>query len=61
MTHLSHGEATPPAKPLSEFPSKDWTGYAQVIEWPLDKETLDVLGVTDYPIADTGSRAWSQI
>jgi EpsI family protein len=47
MTHLSHGEATPPAKPLSEFPAKVGP-YAQVIEWPLDKETLDVLGVTDY-------------
>ncbi len=47
MNHLSHGEATPPAKPLSEFPAKIGP-YAQVIEWPLDKETLDVLGVTDY-------------
>jgi EpsI family protein len=47
MAYLSHGEATPPAKPLSEFPSK-MGPWGQVIEWPLDKETIDVLGVTDY-------------
>ncbi len=47
MAHLSHGEATPPAKPLSEFPDKI-AGYSKVIDWPLDKETLDVLKVTDY-------------
>jgi EpsI family protein len=47
MAYLSHGEATPPAKPLSEFPAK-MGPWGQVIEWPLDKETIDVLGVTDY-------------
>ena len=47
MAYLSHGEATPPAKPLSEFPAK-MGPYASVIEWPLDKQTLDVLKVTDY-------------
>jgi len=47
MAHLSHGEATPPAKPLSDFPSKIGP-WAQVTEWPLDKETLDLLKVTDY-------------
>ena len=47
MAHLSHGESTPPALPLSDFPSKV-AGYTQIIQWPLDKETLDVLGVTDY-------------
>jgi EpsI family protein len=47
MAYLSHGEATPPARPLAEFPSKIGA-YAQVIEWPLDKETRDLLGVTDY-------------
>ncbi len=45
--YLSHGESTPPAKPLSEFPIKIGA-YASVVEWPLDKETLDVLKVTDY-------------
>ena len=47
MAYLSHGESTPPAKPLSEFPSK-MGPFAQIIEWPLDKETLNVLRVTDY-------------
>jgi EpsI family protein len=47
MAYLSHGESTPPAKPLAEFPSKV-AGYTQIIEWPLDKETLDILKVTDY-------------
>lgn len=47
MGHLSHGEATPPARPLSEFPAKIGA-YASVIDWPLDKETLDILKVTDY-------------
>ncbi len=47
MAYLSHGEATPPARPLSQFPAHV-AGYTQIIEWPLDKETLDVLKVTDY-------------
>lgn len=47
MAYLSHGEATPPAKPLAEFPKKV-AGYTQIIDWPLDKETLDILKVTDY-------------
>lgn len=47
MAHLSHGESTPPAEPLSEFPSQVGR-YTKVVEWPLDKETLDVLKVTDY-------------
>jgi hypothetical protein len=47
MAHLSHGEATPPAKPLAEFP-KAVAGYVQIVDWPLDKETLDILKVTDY-------------
>ena len=47
MAYLSHGESTPPAKPLSEFPGKIGP-YAKVTEWPLDKETLDLLGLTDY-------------
>ncbi len=47
MAYLSHGESTPPAKPLSEFPTKIGP-YASMAEWPLDKETLDLLKVTDY-------------
>lgn len=47
MAYLSHGESTPPAKPLAEFPAKIGP-YASVVDWPLDKETLDVLGLSDY-------------
>lgn len=47
MGYLSHGEATPPAKPLSEFPNKV-AGYVTAANWPLDQQTIDVLGVTDY-------------
>jgi EpsI family protein len=47
MAYLSHGESTPPAKPLSEFPIQVGD-YSKVIDWPLDKETLDILKVTDY-------------
>lgn len=47
MAYLSHGESTPPAKPLTEFPTK-FGSWGLIIEWPLDKETLDILKVTDY-------------
>ena len=47
MAYLSHGEATPPAKPLSDFPVQV-DKYTKVIDWKLDKETLDILKVTDY-------------
>jgi EpsI family protein len=47
LAHLSHGESTPPAMPMSEFPTKIGP-WAMVIQWPLDKETVDLLGVTDY-------------
>jgi EpsI family protein len=47
MAYLSHGEATPPAKPLSEFPVQIGD-YSKVVDWTLDKETLDLLKVTDY-------------
>lgn len=49
MSYLSHGESTPPAKPLSEFPHKV-AGYTEIIQWPLDKDTLAVLGATDYTV-----------
>jgi EpsI family protein len=47
LAHLSHGEVTPPAKPLAEFPKKIGP-WATVAEWPLDKETTELLKVTDY-------------
>ncbi len=47
MGFLSHGEATPPARPLSEFP-KDIGSYRDMADLPFDKDTLAVLGVTDY-------------
>jgi len=47
MGFLSHGEATPPARPLSEFP-KQVAGYTSVADIPLDAPTLQVLEPTDY-------------
>jgi len=47
MGFLSHGESTPPARPLSEFP-KDIESYRAVADFPFDPATLKVLGVTDY-------------
>ncbi len=47
MAYLSHGEATPLAKPLADFPAQV-AGYTEAAEWPLDQQTLDLLGVTDY-------------
>ena len=47
MGFLSHGESTPPARPMNEFP-KDIDGYTTVAEIPFDQDTLKVLGVTDY-------------
>jgi len=47
MAYLSHGEATPPAKPLTDFPSQV-DGFKAIVDWPLDQKTIDLLGVTDY-------------
>ena len=47
MAYLSHGESTPPAHRFREFPAQV-AGYTEIIQWPLDQETLDVLKVTDY-------------
>ena len=47
MAYLSHGEATPPAKALSQFPSQV-DGFRAAVDWPLDQKTIDLLGVTDY-------------
>jgi len=51
MAYLSHGESTPPAKALSQFPNKvgDFKG---VQDETMDKETHDLLGVTDYLLRD---------
>ena len=56
MAYLSHGEATPPAKPLSQFPNQVGP-YITAANWPLDKETIDLLGVTDYLNRGYGSKA----
>ncbi len=47
MAFLSHGESTPPARPLGDLP-KDIGDYRTVAEIPLDQQTLDILKVTDY-------------
>jgi EpsI family protein len=47
MGFLSHGESTPPAEPLSDFPT-DIGNYRSVKDFPFDAQTLKVLGVTDY-------------
>ena len=47
MGFLSHGESTPPAKPLSDFPM-DIGSYLTVKEFQFDEATLKVLGVNDY-------------
>jgi EpsI family protein len=47
MGFLSHGESTPPALPLSDFP-KDIGSYRAVQDFAFDEQTLKVLGVTDY-------------
>ena len=47
MGFLSHGESTPPARPLNEFP-QDIGSYRSVADYPFDADTLKILGVTDY-------------
>ncbi len=47
MAYLSHGESVPPAKPLTEFPVQVGP-YTKVVDWKIDKTTLDFLHVTDY-------------
>jgi EpsI family protein len=47
MAYLSHGEATPLSKPLSEFPNRVGA-YTTGVNWPLAQKTIDVLGVSDY-------------
>lgn len=47
MGFLSHGESTPPARPMSDFP-QSVGNFKSVAEIPFDQDTLRVLGVTDY-------------
>jgi len=47
MAYLSHGEDTPPARPLSDFPTQI-AGFTTFANWPLEQKYLDVLGVNDY-------------
>lgn len=47
MGMLSHGEATPLAKPLKDFPSQVLV-FNKVADVPMDKETWEVLKPTDY-------------
>ena len=42
-----HGESTPTARPLSEFP-KTIGDYHSVADFEFDPQTMKVLGVTDY-------------
>jgi EpsI family protein len=44
---MSHGEATPAALPLAQFP-KEIAGYSAVADVPFDKESLAILKPTDY-------------
>ncbi len=47
MAMLSHGEATPAALPLSQFP-KQVSVFGSVADIPFDKETLAILKPSDY-------------
>jgi len=47
MTMLSHGEATPAALPLAQFP-REVAGYTDVADIPFDSATLQVLRPSDY-------------
>ena len=47
MGMLSHGEATPPAKPMTDFP-RQVGPYSTYAQFQLDANTLEVLKVTDY-------------
>ena len=47
MKLMSHGEATPAALPLAQFP-KEIAGYNTIADVPFDKASLEVLKPTDY-------------
>lgn len=47
MKMMSHGEATPAALPLTQFP-KDVLGYSAMADIPFDKASLAVLNPSDY-------------
>jgi EpsI family protein len=47
MAMLPHGETTPPALPLAQFP-KQIAGYSTVGDYQLDKNVLEILRASDY-------------
>lgn len=47
MAMLSHGEVTPMAKSLKEFPHQILT-FGQIADLPMDKDTWEVLKPSDY-------------
>ena len=47
MAMLSHGESTPLAKSLKQFPHQVLI-FSQISDVPMDKETLEVLKPSDY-------------
>jgi EpsI family protein len=47
MKMMSHGEATPAALPLTQFP-KQIAGFSSVADVPFDKASLEVLNPSDY-------------
>jgi EpsI family protein len=47
LAKMSHGEATPAALPLAQFP-KQVAGYGDVADVPFDKASLDILKASDY-------------
>ena len=47
MAVLSHGEVTPMAKSLKEFPHQILS-FSQMADLPMDKDTLEVLKPSDY-------------
>ena len=58
MAMLSHGEATPMAKSLKEFP-KQVLNFNQIADIPMDKETLggaQTFGLPDAGLLLAGSR-----
>lgn len=47
LAMLSHGEATPAALPLTQFP-KQIEQFSAVADIPFDKDTLEILKPSDY-------------
>src|SRR5271157_1339717 len=47
MAMLSHGEATPPALPLAQFP-KQIAGFSDMADYTLEKNVIAILQPSDY-------------